>query len=487
MEQERSKAWLMRLTLVNTKTEQTAFAMYPEDQYSILESLDRCEIPYGSGAYRHLAESPNGVYSGSLQAALAGVIESETHPPSIQELNYLSRQIQRMTAGQRAELGRQAAGAPEATVTDAINAAHRLLCEELVYDGRSMADRAVLLGEDEPYIRVQLLPDNDGPEETPERGVWVDCPARESDLAAAVKELGATSIHDLTVGEWDGLLAVSDVPLNENNSPFVVFEDIDQLARTMKEKGVLQELGKYKALLQVECCVDFDEAAELAGKLGQYEFCRQAEFQNQYRIAGLEMDQEEAVRELDFEETDYGLIRPVREQTVGQELKALRWRELENSPNPLLALVSQLYGQTDGLCEAGPGPGGIGVSTGGGSKIHLLLSFDPPPVLDNVVFPKEIEGYEMKVTGYWHNIHKPIQQEELRTLRQDPDPSTQTVAKMLWELGQETRAVSTEECYEAFDVLTSWEMRKAFGPTGNAHAAQEAAGDQERGPTMCQL
>lgn len=170
-----------------------------------------------------------------------------------------------------------------------------------------------------------------------------------------------------------------------------------------------------------------------------------------------------------------------------QQRKALRWRELEDSPNPLLELASQIYGQTDGLCEAGAGPGGIGMSTGGGSKIHLLLSFDPPPVLDNVIFPKEIEGYEVKVTGYWHNIHKPIQQEELRTLLEDPDPSTQTVAKALWELGQETRAVSTEDCHEAFDVLGNWQMREAFDPMEDTPAAQEAAGSQECGPTMCQL
>lgn len=41
MEQKFSKLpWFLRLTLVNNAAGQTAFAMYPEDKYTILESLD---------------------------------------------------------------------------------------------------------------------------------------------------------------------------------------------------------------------------------------------------------------------------------------------------------------------------------------------------------------------------------------------------------------------------------------------------------------
>lgn len=485
---EKEHTWMMRLTLVNNLTGQTTFAMYPQDKYSLLDSLDLCQLPYGSGEYRHLAESPNGVYSDSLQTDMTGVIESETHPPSIQELNYLGGQIQRMTAEQRAELGRQLTGAPEATVTDAINAAHRLLDQEMVYDGNSMADRAVLLGQDEPYIRVQLFPDDGEPQEGREVGLWIDCPAQDSSLDAAAQILGVSSARDLTIGEWDGLLAVSEVPLNENDSPFVAISDISDLARAMEENGVLQSLSKFKAVLQAECCGDFGEAAELAGKLDQYEFYRQAEFDRRCRIAGLEMDWGEAAKELDMEETGYGLIRPVGEQTMEQELKALRWSELAENPNPLLELAGQLYEQTDGLCQAGAGPGGIGVSNSGGSRIHLFLSFDPPPVQNNTIFPAEIGKYKVQVMGCWDKDGETVRQKELVALLDDPDPTTQKMAEALWELTQETRMVSTEECNEAFDILADWQLRDAYGtPNGAPNVSQKAAEEPERGPTMCQL
>lgn len=489
MEQERRELpWLMRLTLVNKETGQTAFAMYPEDKYSILDSLDRCQLPYGSGEYSHLAESPNGVYSDGLQAELAGVIESEAHPPSIRELNYLGGQIQRMTDAQRAALGRQISGDPEVGIADAINAAHRLLSEEPVYDGRSMADRAVLLEEDEPYIRVQLFPDDGGPQESREVGLWIDCPAQESNLDAAAQILGASSARGLTTGEWDGLLAAAEVSLNESEHPFVAFGDINKLARTMKEKVPLQELCKFKAILQMECCTDFDEAAALAGKLDEYEFCRNAEFHARCRIVGLEMGRDEAARELGLEETDYGLIRPAGEQKMEQELRALRWGELAESPNPLLELAGQLYEQTDGLCQAGAGPGGIGVSNSGGSRIHLFLSFDPPPVQNSTIFPAEIGKYEVQVMGCWDKGRETVRQKELEGLLDAPDPTTQKMAVALWELTQEIRSVSTEECHEAFDLLADWQLRDAYGtPDGAPPARRMDAEEPESGPTMCQF
>lgn len=489
MEQKFSKLpWFLRLTLVNNAAGQTGFSMYPSDKYTILENLDWCQVPYGSGEYRHLAVNPNGASDDDLLEELAGVIESETHPPSIQELNYLGGQLQRMTGAQRAELGRQLTASPEATITDAINAAHHLLGQELVYDGRSMTDRALLLSEDEPYIRVQVVPWDSEPQEGEEWGVWVDCPAQESDLAAAAEKLEVDSILDMETNEWDGLLAFSLIDLNENIDPSIPFRKIDGLARAMKEHGVLQKLGKYKALLEMKNCVDFTEAAELAGELDQYEYCWQSEFVSRCQIVGLETYWEMVAQDLDFEDTHYGLIRPMGEQKLDQQLRAFRWGELAEGSNSLLKLASRLYDLSGGLCKAGAGPGGVGISTSDGSRVHLILSYDPNPVQDHVIFSKKIKQYEVRVTGCWAESGEPVRQEELEALLDIADPATQKVAEALWGLTQETHTVSTEECNEAFDVLAGWQMREAYGtPDGAPPTKQVAVEEPESGPALYML
>lgn len=44
--------WSLHLTLLNNRTGQKIGANYPKNKYEILEMLDRCQIPYGSGDYR---------------------------------------------------------------------------------------------------------------------------------------------------------------------------------------------------------------------------------------------------------------------------------------------------------------------------------------------------------------------------------------------------------------------------------------------------
>ena len=79
--------WYMRLTIVNTDGGQTAMAMYPDNIYNILETLDECQIPYGSGRYRHLSVSPNGVPADKLQASLASAIENGAGAKSTDKRN----------------------------------------------------------------------------------------------------------------------------------------------------------------------------------------------------------------------------------------------------------------------------------------------------------------------------------------------------------------------------------------------------------------
>ena len=301
----------MRLTIQNSRTGQQAFAMYPCDKYEMLESLDWCQLPYGSGDYTHLAVSYNGVDADSLQNTLTGVIENPEHPPSIRELNCLGEQIQRMSEQMRSCLEHEIAGRPNATIADAINAAYRVLSENMVYDGISMSDRAVLLSDDEPYIQVQLVPHSDNPNPDEEDGIWVDCPVHKDELQAAAKLLGVGSYRDLEMGAVYGIVEKITVDMLYDDGS--TFDEINGLARAMKEHGVIRELGKYKAILEFENCFDIGKATVLAGKLDDYEFYQGetlGEVGKRYRDHNsYDYDYEKLAENLVFEDTNYGIVR----------------------------------------------------------------------------------------------------------------------------------------------------------------------------------
>lgn len=302
--------WFMRLTIQNSRTGQKAFAMYPCEKYEMLESLDWCQLPYGSGDYTHLSVSYNGVDADSLQETLTGIIENSEHPPSIRELNCLGELIQRMSAQTRSCLEQEIAEKPNAAIADAINAAYRLLSESVVYDGISMSDRAVLLGDDEPYIQVKLIAYSDDLD-LDEGGIWVNCPAHEDELKAVAEQLDVGSYRDLEMG--DVCAIVEKITTDMLCDAISTFDEINELARAMKEHGVIRELGKYKAILEFENCYDVGEAAELAGKLDDYEFYQGetlGEVGNRYRDQNpYDLDDEELAEDLGFEETHYGIVR----------------------------------------------------------------------------------------------------------------------------------------------------------------------------------
>jgi hypothetical protein len=319
--------WYMRLTMVNNRTGGIAFAMYPCDKFEMLESLDLCELPYGSGEYSHLAKSANGVEADSLQVALSGIIESSGHPPSIHELNYLGTQIQRMSKIERSHLEQEIVGLPGAIITDAINAAHRLLLIDLVYDGESLSDRAVLWEKGDSYLRVQFVLDDEKEYGLEEEGVWVNCPAEKEELKAVAEKLGGTSYHDLLVKD---IYAVVDKIADDMIHEFLSFDDFNHWAHAMKDNDVIRELSKYKAILEFEGCMDIREATVLAGKLDDYEFYQGetlSEVGNRYRNDNPMEDDEEDMETLadflGFEDTHYGIVRKADEATLeqhGQEL-----------------------------------------------------------------------------------------------------------------------------------------------------------------------
>ena len=298
----------MRLTIVNEDGGQTAMAMYPDNLYAILETLDECQIPYGGGRYRHLAVSPNGVFTDELQRALTSVIENEENPPSIRELNYLGELIQGMTDQERKRLTEELWAIPQATISDAYVAIQHIEGREIEYGSTDLKERSIQLGPEAPYIRIQLTHDEDDPGDE-KAGIWVDCPATGEQIAKAARAAGVKSLEELQPNMMDGVFAYSALPLIEQDGPFQSFRAINQFAIAMKEHEVLQKIGKFKAILHFEDCTDFEEAAELAGRLDNYEFFSKSELERRYQGTGCPVLDDDLLDELGIEETPYGFIR----------------------------------------------------------------------------------------------------------------------------------------------------------------------------------
>jgi hypothetical protein len=230
-----------------------------------------------------------------------------------------------MSEQMRSCLEQEIAGQPNATIVDAINAAYRLRSESMAYDGISMSDRAVLLSDDEPYIQVKLVAHSDDLD-LDEDGIWVNCPIHEDELKAVAEQLGVDSYRDLEMG--DVYAIVDKIAEDMLYGDISTFDEINELAGAMKEHGVIRELGKYKAILEYESCFDVGEAAVLAGKLDDYEFCQGetlAEVGNRYRDHNpYDLDNEELAEDLGFEDTHFGIVRKADETKLeqrGLELK----------------------------------------------------------------------------------------------------------------------------------------------------------------------
>ena len=76
------------------------------------------------------------------------------------------------------------------------------------------------------------------------------------------------------------------------------------------------------------------------------------------------------------------------------------------SGNKMLSLVNELYQRSTGMCRAGAGPYGIGVSVVEDTPIDVFFTFDPDPVLDCKILPEEIPEYTVGVIGSWSGERK---------------------------------------------------------------------------------
>ncbi|MBS5149633.1 MAG: hypothetical protein KHY76_01360 [Butyricicoccus pullicaecorum] len=128
--------------------------------------------------------------------------------------------------------------------------------------------------------------------------------------------------------------------------------------------------------------------------------------------------------------------------------------------NPMLSLKQQIEEKSEGLCNIGPGPGGIGASSPRESEIYMSLMFEPEPVQDGVVFPESVEGYFVRTAGFDTETDRELTKEELeKLLKESQNPTTQKIAGTILALS-EPQYISTEECVNAFGVMAEEAMRE---------------------------
>lgn len=128
--------------------------------------------------------------------------------------------------------------------------------------------------------------------------------------------------------------------------------------------------------------------------------------------------------------------------------------------NPMLSLKQQIEEKSEGLCNIGPGPGGIGVSNPPESEVYILLMFEPKPVQDGMVFPKSVDGYSVRTAGFDTETDRELTKEELeKLLKESQNPTTQKIVGTVLALSK-PQYISTEECVNAFGVMAEEAMRE---------------------------
>ena len=74
-------SWALHLMLVNDDSGDAVDIVYPSSRFHILEQMNKCRIPYGSGRYHHMARTMDDYEGDRLQKALAHAIENKDSPP----------------------------------------------------------------------------------------------------------------------------------------------------------------------------------------------------------------------------------------------------------------------------------------------------------------------------------------------------------------------------------------------------------------------
>lgn len=297
----KQEPWCLPVTLVNAKTGSIAEITYPCSNAEMVEALAHCKIPYGSGAYYHKVEEAcmDGRRKDSMTKTLAGIIGSRTAPPTMRELTFLAAQIRCMPERKRTAFRKSISQLLDSSMADIFRVVQDYSQMRMDDTGQDLSERAVLWNENDPYFQVTIrLPQA-------EESQIIDCPIDGSALAAIQNKLGICDI-DACIEQVNGVLRCDSE---------VSFADINRWAAALKENHVGQQLGKYKAVLELEDCTDVETAISLAGRLDEYEFCPDADMQDvlgKYIQNADQFDYDEemdAAEEFGIADTDYGIVK----------------------------------------------------------------------------------------------------------------------------------------------------------------------------------
>ncbi len=297
----KQEPWCLPVTLVNAKTGTIAEITYPCSNAEMVEALARCKIPYGSGAYYHKVEEEymDGRRKDSMTKTLAEIIGSKTAPPTMRELNFLAAQIQCMPERKRTAFRKSISQLSDSNMTDILRLVQDYSQIRMDDTMRDLSERTVLWDENAPYFQVAIRsPQTEEPE-------IIDCPIDNFALAAIQNRLGICDI-DACIEQVNGVVRCDSE---------VSFADINRWASVLRENHVGQQLGKYKAVLELEDCTDIETAISLAGRLDEYEFCPDADMQDvlgRYIQNADQLDYDEemdAAEEFGIADTDYGIVK----------------------------------------------------------------------------------------------------------------------------------------------------------------------------------
>ncbi len=155
-------------------------------------------------------------------------------------------------------------------------------------------------------------------------------------------------------------------------------------------------------------------------------------------------------------------------------------KEQKLNENVMLALFDEIHRQTEKMCIVGPGPYGFGIGNSHLSDIGMVLSFQPSPVKDHVIFPEDIPSYEVSVQAFSKGEQKLLELSEVEGLLAAENPATSKIAGVVIGLSKESRHVTRDECVEAFDVLARQELG-TLKEVGKPEEPQQ----ESQGPILC--
>ena len=147
---------------------------------------------------------------------------------------------------------------------------------DIVYDGKSLAGRAVTLEPDDPIITLQVRPFED----TGDCEFNLDLPASRQHIETVLRAHGIPDLSEYIIQD-----ATSVIPaLNHAITPGEDIEKVNELAQAIKSIGV-EQIAKYKAAYDMQNVISIEGAIELAERLNEYDFIQLPSIEEFGRVA----------------------------------------------------------------------------------------------------------------------------------------------------------------------------------------------------------